>query len=668
MPTSSHSNSSLEPRCTELSFMEAEPDVPKAHRQYEVLRSFPRRNTLSTMEAPSTSVTVAPYVDENSRSLLGPVYGIEEGDFQPAIPGKYSSSHNISVLHESLVCSDLVQEAPVVNDLVIAEHQLKIYYQNVRGLRTKIDDFFLAAQDSCYDVIVLTETWLDDRIQSTQLFGSLYTVFRTDRSPKNSAKSRGGGVLIAASCRLSCCLDPTPVCDTLEQLWIRIKTPTGNASIGVIYLPPDRIANVIDIKNHISSLEAILSNLNVSDSVIQFGDYNQSNLVWSSLPHHLPVIDILQSRFSPSCLILLDGLSLNGLTQIKPIANQNSRILDFALVNDNIINRSTVCNAAEPLIELDRYHPALELTVEMQLPTVFVDVIDLQSLDFNRADYNLLRERLLEIDWQTLEIATSKDDAVDYFNEKVNQAIANCVPLRRHPPKPPWSNRRLRQLKRMRSYALRTYCRSRCPMLKVAFTQASNRYRLYNRSLYKRYVTRTQRNLRRNPKQFWSFVNSKRKENGLPVEMHLDDRHTSTLPRKCNLFAEHFQTAFNNSVASSSQIIAALDETPRDVIELNTFEISVHHVKSAIDKLKASNSVGPDGIPACCTKKVIRLTLEITVVSHHFVLLRKYSRSSYMMQCLPALNATSPLNNTDSFQSDLYQRILFNSSPHAYVA
>ncbi|XP_062540990.1 uncharacterized protein LOC134209025 [Armigeres subalbatus] len=379
---------------------------------------------------------------------------------------------------------------------------------------------------------------------------------------------------------------------------------TGTACIGVLHQPPDRRTNVTDNNNHVESILAIHSDLDELDVAIQLGDYNQSNLVWSTAQNTFPVLDVQQSYLPASTSILLDGFSLNGLTQINPIANHNSRILDLVLVNDNIKSESSVFNATEPLIDLDLNHPALEITIQLKLPTVYEDVADLHSLDFHRADYTTLCETISAIDWRALGTATCVDDAVDYFNEQVNQAILDCVPLRRPVPKPPWSNSRLCQLKRARSKALRSYCRSRCPFLKRVFTQASNSYRLYKRFLYKRYMIRTQSNLRRNPKQFWSFVNSKRKGNGLPVEMYLKDKSASTLQGKCNLFVEHFKTAFNGSVASQSQIIAALHDTPRNTVELSCFEISTHLVKAAIDKLKQSSSIGPDGIPACVLKKM----------------------------------------------------------------
>ncbi|XP_055542517.1 uncharacterized protein LOC129728126 [Wyeomyia smithii] len=76
---------------------------------------------------------------------------------------------------------------------------VSMYYQNVRGLKTKIDDIFLATNDCNYDVIMLTETGLNDSILSPQLFGSAFNVFRYDRSPMNSNKRSFGGVLIAVA-------------------------------------------------------------------------------------------------------------------------------------------------------------------------------------------------------------------------------------------------------------------------------------------------------------------------------------------------------------------------------------------------------------------------------------------------------------------------------------
>ena len=74
-----------------------------------------------------------------------------------------------------------------------------MYYQNIGGMNSVVDDFRVAVSDLCYDIIVLTETWLDSRTLSRQVFGNNYEVFRCDRNAENSRKSTGGGVLVAVN-------------------------------------------------------------------------------------------------------------------------------------------------------------------------------------------------------------------------------------------------------------------------------------------------------------------------------------------------------------------------------------------------------------------------------------------------------------------------------------
>lgn len=76
---------------------------------------------------------------------------------------------------------------------------LNIYYQNVRGLRTKTHEFLNNVCCNNYDLIVLTETWLCTGIYDSELFSANYNVYRRDRNVVNSKKLNGGGVLVAVS-------------------------------------------------------------------------------------------------------------------------------------------------------------------------------------------------------------------------------------------------------------------------------------------------------------------------------------------------------------------------------------------------------------------------------------------------------------------------------------
>lgn len=43
--------------------------------------------------------------------------------------------------------------------------ELSVYYQNVGGLRTKLQNLHKAVNSCSYDVILLTETWLNSDIK-----------------------------------------------------------------------------------------------------------------------------------------------------------------------------------------------------------------------------------------------------------------------------------------------------------------------------------------------------------------------------------------------------------------------------------------------------------------------------------------------------------------------
>lgn len=71
------------------------------------------------------------------------------------------------------------------------------YYQNCRGIMSKLSDIRLNIMSCNYDVIVLVETWLNPGINDMELVDDRYTVFRRDRDLSQTAKLDGGGVFVA---------------------------------------------------------------------------------------------------------------------------------------------------------------------------------------------------------------------------------------------------------------------------------------------------------------------------------------------------------------------------------------------------------------------------------------------------------------------------------------
>ena len=113
-----------------------------------------------------------------------------------------------------------------------------MYYQNVRGLRTKITGFFGSVASEDFDVILLTETWLCSDIDSCDLFDYRYNVFRKDRDSSTSIFNRGGGVAIAVKNCFSAVQLEVPDLE-LECLWISINLKFQRKMLlCIVYFPP----------------------------------------------------------------------------------------------------------------------------------------------------------------------------------------------------------------------------------------------------------------------------------------------------------------------------------------------------------------------------------------------------------------------------------------------
>ena len=172
------------------------------------------------------------------------------------------------------------------------------------------------------------------------------------------------------------------------------------------------------------------------------------------------------------------------------------------------------------------------------------------------------------------------------------------MPRVRLPVSPAWSNSRLRHLKRERNAYQRKLRRNRTFINSSNFHRAVVAYRHLNARLYKTYVLRIQNNLRRNPRGFWRFVNSKRKSTSVPPNMYLNDQVATSAAECSKLYARHFANVFSNNCTSPQEAEIAASDVPIGLINLPMFIVTPDMIVVAAKKLKCSYSVGPDGLPA----------------------------------------------------------------------
>lgn len=191
------------------------------------------------------------------------------------------------------------------------------------------------------------------------------------------------------------------------------------------------------------------------------------------------------------------------------------------------------------------------------------------------------------------------------FSVIVLYAIDQFVPKRFHrpPTNPPWSNYRLKQLKRLKRSTLRKYSKFKTLSSKLEYHAANVRYKRLNEKLYLSHQRKIQQKLRHNPKAFWNHVNEQRKESGLPTAMFKDSVEESSTEGICNLFLSQFSSVFTSEYLDEQQVFLAANNVPvcPPVGDHHPF-VNSEFVCKNCSALKASTSCGPDGIPAIVLK------------------------------------------------------------------
>jgi len=141
------------------------------------------------------------------------------------------------------------------------------YYQNVRGLRTKLCDLNCNIPLIKVKYFILTETWLGDDISNKELGFDNYNIYRTDRSIMTSICTRGVAVSVHKSFYLLSSKIINIQDNSIEQIYVLV---TLNAKLkcifGVYYIPP--ISNISSYIEHTNTIEWLLSNTDTHTNII----------------------------------------------------------------------------------------------------------------------------------------------------------------------------------------------------------------------------------------------------------------------------------------------------------------------------------------------------------------------------------------------------------------
>nr|CAI5843640.1 unnamed protein product [Callosobruchus analis] len=134
---------------------------------------------------------------------------------------------------------------------------IKVCHLNVRSLIGHIVDFSDLIQSNRYDIVAISETWLNGNVDGPAVQINNYNFVRRDRNDG----SRGGGVGIYIKNYIK--YEILSQGDNTEDVWVSFKFNNDMYTVGCIYRPP---------KN--SFEELLFNKLPLCDKLICLGDFN----------------------------------------------------------------------------------------------------------------------------------------------------------------------------------------------------------------------------------------------------------------------------------------------------------------------------------------------------------------------------------------------------------
>lgn len=307
---------------------------------------------------------------------------------------------------------------------------ISIYYQNVRGLRSKTSDFLRNVRINSYDIICITESWLNESVFNSELFDDRYIVFRNDRNFQKTKQGKGGGVLIAINRELSA----ESRCEWLssaEDIWVTLTLrnrhlkSTYKLHICVVYICDEKFGNSLQtqLNNFVENLINIVID-HPLDKFIVLGDFNMPHVTWSLSDDG---ISLSPSNLHGSQVDILDSMYTCSLLQYNQCFNAScNRILDLVFSNSDVV--VAYCQPPlAPLVPEDPHHPALIISAEfVQLHTI-KPISYIKYLYHNGVFESFIYE-LDSIDWYDKLNTCTLEDAVAFVYNTLYRLRERFIP------------------------------------------------------------------------------------------------------------------------------------------------------------------------------------------------------------------------------------------------
>lgn len=386
---------------------------------------------------------------------------------------------------------------------------IKCIYQNTRGLRTKIarglrNKILLID----FQMFALTETWLNDKIDSENIFdGSQFNVYRSDRTLRTYSSARGrilnendrivgGGCLLAIKNNIPAMrLNDWELEIPFDNVWLKIST-TGISKLFVNCIYINDKASFEQRNQYLDFLQDVINRREPNAKFFILGDFNLPSIEWYLENGRCSALNFTGRMANE----FINTLTCTNLHQLNHIKNTYNRTLDVVLSNiQNIKIKRT-----HGIVDEDPHHPTIDITfnakeIKLMKPKKQV------KLNFFKADYKAINEEISKIDWKTLFLNQGIDTNVDNYYSKMNEIIIKYSPKVKIDGSkyPNWYSSDLIRLIKEKEYYFKKKKGSDDPIFKVLFKLKRSEIKKLKKKDLHVYELNIESLITQNPKSFF---------------------------------------------------------------------------------------------------------------------------------------------------------------------
>ena len=442
---------------------------------------------------------------------------------------------------------------------------------------SKFEELCSLTSTEPYNLIAITETWLDDSIANNDLLVPGYLPpLRRDRS------RTGGGVMVYLASDLPAKRRPDLEPNNCEIMCIEIQLRGVPTLMCVCYRPPNS-----DTATFLEGLHNVKDSADPDLHMIFVGDFNAKHSLWCTND-----VTCTNGRRIKICF---DAYGLTQLiSQPTRFGNTSSSCID--LIFTDIAHLFKSVDVLPPISNCDH----CPIVGHLQINCARHKAYKRHVWNYKRGDYDKFRALLNNEHWESVLSKASVNEMCTEFTEVFSLIASECVPnyvCTIRPRDKPWINNTVRKSIRKRNRLYKKLKRHDCEVNQAEYRVARNNVVSVIRAAKREHeerIMQTISNEKSTSKNWWKCLKQLRGnavDDSIPP-LVVNDRIINDNTEKSNIFNDFF--------ASHSTLDPLLDTDPGvpppsnstiQPLVLTSFEI--FKILSALDTNKAT---GPDGI------------------------------------------------------------------------